>query len=226
MEDDFSQVVGINLEMWLALIIFIIISGPLGWAVLIFLILATVMQLVINTKLTMVIRHVCRHGKETELASNIFWFKRPSLLLPFIKFNLFLCSYLYSAPLFFAWQFGQHSCPFTNKGFWWAWVVPWWTSLIFGAALFLNLSLRTLPMYSLAVQMGSDFKHHMLPKGIKLRLLKMAEHIRDKNKQQKAERAGQKEARMPTDGSSKAEGDANGSSDAEKVAGKGVTTLA
>lgn len=105
------------------------------------------------------------------------------------------------------------------QGFWWGWVAPWWTSLIFGGALFLNLSLRTLPMYSLAVQMGSDFKvraagqgdagwqsmctswicfhirepspqHHMLPKGIKLRLLRMAQHVKAKHKAAQLEAAG------------------------------------
>eukprot|EP00887_Chlorella_sp_A99_P006529 scaffold3.g6529.t1 len=189
MEDDFSQVVGISVEMWLVMIVFLIISGPLGWAAIIFLCLAAAVLLTVNTKLTQIIRHVCRHGRAAKLASNVFWFHRPPLLLPVIKMLLFLCSFVFSTAVFAAWQFGPHSCFFTSEGFWWAWVLPWWMSLLFSGAIFLVLSLRTLPLYSLAVQMGSDFKRHMLPKGIKLRLLKMAVHVRQKHREQAAAEA-------------------------------------
>ena len=38
-------------------------------------------------------------------------------------------------------------------------VVPWWAMLLFTGLIFADASVRTLPLYSLAVQMGSDFKH-------------------------------------------------------------------
>ena len=58
-------------------------------------------------------------------------------------------------------SFGPESCPFTAAGnkFWFAWVLPWWTVLIFTAVVYLDAATRTLPCYSLAVQMGSEFKH-------------------------------------------------------------------
>ena len=63
-----------------------------------------VSQTVVNTKLTQIIRHVCRHGRASRLASNVFWLKRPSLLLPLLKFNLFLCSFMFSSAMFMWWQ--------------------------------------------------------------------------------------------------------------------------
>lgn len=58
-------------------------------------------------------------------------------------------------------SFGPDSCPFTATGnkFWFAWVLPWWTVLIFTAVVYLDAATRTLPCYSLAVQMGCEFKH-------------------------------------------------------------------
>jgi len=58
-------------------------------------------------------------------------------------------------------SFGAYSCPFTARDykFYFALVLPWWTLLIFGGIILLDASMRTLPLYSLAVQMGSDFKH-------------------------------------------------------------------
>lgn len=47
-------------------------------------------------------------------------------------------------------------------------VVPWWAMLLFAALVYLDASLRTLPTYSLAVQMGSDFKHRERPSCLQL----------------------------------------------------------
>lgn len=47
----------------------------------------------------------------------MFWLDRPPLLLIPIKLVLFLCSFFYACFIFFAWQFGSHSCPF-RYGVW------------------------------------------------------------------------------------------------------------
>lgn len=66
--------------------------------------------------------------------------------------------------------FGAKSCPFTaqHNAFWMAWLPPWWLVLIIAGLIFVDAAMVTLPCYSLAVQMGSDFKHHMLPSGVKV----------------------------------------------------------
>ncbi|KAL4420149.1 hypothetical protein ABPG77_010365 [Micractinium sp. CCAP 211/92] len=187
MEDDFAHIVGVSQEMWFTMIIFVLISGPLGWATTIFLALAAAVLLVINVKLCVIIRHVCRGARVRQLSSNIFWFQRPSLLLHPIKYILFLCSFIMSSAVFFAWSFGASSCPFTagspdSNPFYFAQVVPWWAMLLFAGVVYLDASLRTLPTYSLAVQMGSDFKHHMLPQGLREKLLLAAQRIKKKHK--------------------------------------------
>lgn len=131
------------------------------------------------------IRHVCRGAKVNQLSSQVFWFNKPALLLHPIKYLLFLCSFMFASAIFFVWSFGAHSCPFSTS-FWFAWLPPWWVSLILSGLIFFDAAVRTLPCYSLAVQMGSDFKHHMLPTGIKNRLLKIAERIKQKHKEQQA----------------------------------------
>lgn len=69
--------------------------------------------------------------------------------------------------IFFVWSFGSESCPFTAAGnaFWLAWLPPWWLVLIISGLIFVDAAMIALPCYSLAVQMGSDFKQHMLPSG-------------------------------------------------------------
>lgn len=43
-----------------------------------------------------------------------------------------------------------------------------------------------LPLYSLTVQMGSDFKHTMLPKGVREKLLRIAQDVKRKRRAQVA----------------------------------------
>lgn len=101
------------------------------------------------------------------------------------------------------WSFGAGSCPFTSRGnaFWFAWsAAPWYVCLIVSGVIYLDASMRTLPVYSLAVQLGSDFKHHMLPKGVREKLLRIAQHIREKHQAQAAAAA----AAATADGSRRA----------------------
>ena len=49
------------------------------------------------------------------------------LLVPVLKFLLFFVSFVFSNALFFATQFGPHSCFFSTYGFQ-GYPVPWWVS--------------------------------------------------------------------------------------------------
>jgi len=44
-----------------------------------------------------VCRHVCRGCKVNQLSSNIFWFKKPGLLLHPIKYLVFLTSFIFAS---------------------------------------------------------------------------------------------------------------------------------
>jgi len=89
-----------------------------------------------------------------------------------MKFCLFFTSSIYSSFIYFAWVFGSQSCAFTDPFYGKSWVLPWWTIIIFNSVIFLHLACVTFPAYSLAVQMGSDLKGHMLPSRFVKKLLK------------------------------------------------------
>ena len=53
---------------------------------------------------------------------------RPGLLLPVIKYLVFFNTFVFANSIFFATQFGRHSCFFSRTGFQ-GWVpIPWWVS--------------------------------------------------------------------------------------------------
>jgi len=173
LEDDLSHVVGLSIEFWLVIIIFILVAGPYGYPVMPFTVLCAAVLIPTNTKLAMVIRSVVRQGGASRLSSGVFWLNKPRLLLVPIKLCLFICAYIYASFIFFAWQFSSGSCPF-YKDFYPDWALPWWTIIIFNTIIFLHMAAVTLPAYSLAVQMGSDIKSQMLPQKMAKKLMAMA----------------------------------------------------
>ncbi len=53
---------------------------------------------------------------------------RPGLLLPVIKYLVFFNTFVFANSIFFATQFGRHSCFFSRTGFQ-GWVpISWWVS--------------------------------------------------------------------------------------------------
>ncbi len=104
--------------------------------------------------------------------------RRPELMLQPMKFCLFFTSYIYTSFIFFAWQFGSQSCAFTDPFYGNSWVLPWWTIIIFNTVIFLHLACVTFPAYSLAVQMGSNLKGHMMPSRFVKKLLKAVDDAR------------------------------------------------
>jgi hypothetical protein len=118
-------------------------------------------------------------GGAARLSSRTFPFNRPTLLLVPIKLSLFLCAFIYANFLYLLWQFGPKSCCFTDE-FYPGWVLPWWTILIVNTLIFLHMGAVTLPAYSLAVQMGSDWKAHMLPQRLTKKLLGIAAEVKAK----------------------------------------------
>lgn len=97
---------------------------------------------------------------------------------------MFLCAFIYASFVFFAWQFGNGSCPFKD-GFYTGWVLPWYTILIANTLIFFHMAIVTLPTYSLCVLMGSDVKAHMLPKKFAKKLLAVASVAKEKVKAEK-----------------------------------------
>lgn len=56
---------------------------------------------------------------------------RPGLLLPVIKYLVFFNTFVFANSIFFATQFGRHSCFFSRTGFQ-GWVpISWWVRLLY-----------------------------------------------------------------------------------------------
>ncbi|KAI8105738.1 hypothetical protein M9434_000320 [Picochlorum sp. BPE23] len=185
-EEDFSHLVGITPIFWIGIILFWLVSGAMGYAVMPAMIINAVVMIILNAKLVSIVQNVTdRGGAAVMLETNVFWFNRPALLLQPMKLSLFICSYLFASFLFFVWQFSATSCPFSDA-FYPQWALPWWTIILFNLVIFIHLAAVTFPAYSLAVQMGSDLKGHMLPKRLAKKLLLAVEEAKRKVRQEKA----------------------------------------
>jgi len=62
-ERDGSEVVGLGLPMWLFVIVFVLVSGVIGWAAWLFLIFAGLLLLFINLVLLTTLRHMTKGGR-------------------------------------------------------------------------------------------------------------------------------------------------------------------
>lgn len=186
MEEDLSMIVGLTPIFWIVTIIFWLISGPIGYAVMPAMIINAIVVITLNSKLVHIVKKVTdTNSIAMMLSAKIFWFNRPQLLLLPMKFSLFMCSFIYGSFLFFVWQFAPNSCPFTDS-FYPQWVIPWWTIILFNTVIFVHLAAVTFPAYSMAVQMGSDLKSHMLPKRLARKLLAAVQDAKNHLKEQKA----------------------------------------
>lgn len=182
MEDDLSHLVGITPIFWIVTILFWLVSGVIGYAVLPAMIINALVLIILNAKLVSIVKNITDKlgtGSAVILDKDIFWFNKPELLLQPMKFCLFVCSFIFNSFLFFVWQFSAGSCPFSDS-FYPRWVIPWWTIIIFNAVIFIHLATVTFPAYSMAVQMGSDLKGHMLPSRFVKKLLKAVEEAKRK----------------------------------------------
>ncbi|DBA84760.1 hypothetical protein WJX77_002067 [Trebouxia sp. C0004] len=164
MDDDCAKVVGLGPSGWLIVVAFVLLAGVIGWASAWFVLLAVILELIMNTKLIYIARHTSRGGTVHRLKPTIFWFgaKGPWVMLTTIRTLLFFCSFIYSSCIFFAVNFGRKSCFFTTPGLNTASLpIPWWVVLIINSLVYFALSFITVPLYSIGVQMGSDFKPHI-----------------------------------------------------------------
>ena len=160
-DDDAASIVGLGLPMWLLIIGFMLLSDRLGWCVWILTIVAGVVLFAISTKLVSIVRYAARAGGPHPLSASAFWLRRPWLLLPPIKLLLFFTSLVWSNAVFFAATFGRHSCFFSRTGFQSA-PISWWGVVLVSIIYFLVLAFNTMPLYSIAVQLGADHKPHIL----------------------------------------------------------------
>ncbi|KAK9807309.1 hypothetical protein WJX73_000139 [Symbiochloris irregularis] len=164
LEEDLSHLVGLSLPIWFIIVVSILLSWVLGWSVWVFTIISGVLLLIINTKLTWNGRFVTRGGGINTLTADIFWLGRPWLMLFVVKALMFAVSFVFASQVFFAIRYGSRSCFFAGNGFEnLPDGIPWWSFIIINIIYLISLGLYTVPLYSLLVHMGGDFKASLIP---------------------------------------------------------------
>ncbi|KAJ0774256.1 hypothetical protein HanOQP8_Chr03g0109461 [Helianthus annuus] len=90
----------------------------------------------------------------------LFWFKKPELMLSLIHFILFQNAFELASFFWLWWQFGYNSCFLKQH-------MMVHIRLVLGFAAQFLCSYSTLPLYALATQMGTNYKAALIPRRIR-----------------------------------------------------------
>ncbi|OIW11529.1 hypothetical protein TanjilG_26895 [Lupinus angustifolius] len=161
MEEEFQRIVGVSGHLWGFVVAFMLFnikgSNLYFWIAVIpislVLLVGTKLQHVIAT-LALENAGITSFFSEAKLKprDELFWFKKPELLLFLIHFILFQNAFELASFFWFWWQFGYNSCFISNH-------------LLVYIRLILGYS--TLPLYALVTQMGTNFKAAIIPQRIR-----------------------------------------------------------
>ncbi|XP_071721342.1 MLO-like protein 2 isoform X1 [Rutidosis leptorrhynchoides] len=161
LDEDFTTVVGISPPIWLFTIAFLLSNTHGSYSYLWLPFIPLVVILLIGTKLQVIITKMGLNIQErgevvqgvpvVKLGDDLFWFKRPRLILYLINFVLFQNAFQLA---FFAWtwyEFGLKSCFHEHTED----IV---IRITMGVLIQILCSYVTLPLYALVTQMGSTMK--------------------------------------------------------------------
>ncbi|KAL8516065.1 hypothetical protein ACS0TY_014661 [Phlomoides rotata] len=167
LEDDFKVVVGISPIMWILVVIFLLVDVH-GWNVYLWVsFVPLVIVLFVGTKLEVIVarmaievanQSVIRGAPLVQPDNNLFWFKRPQLILTLLHFTLFMNAFEFSFFIWVTWQFGINSCYHDHVEI----IV---TRVVLAVMVQVLCSYITLPLYALVTQMGSEYKNAILEEG-------------------------------------------------------------
>ncbi|XP_057451359.1 MLO-like protein 11 isoform X1 [Lotus japonicus] len=169
MEEEFPRIVGVSGPLWGFVVGFMLFnikgSNLYFWIAII----PVSLVLLVGTKLQQVIATLALENagingffSEVKLRprDELFWFKKPELLLSLIHFILFQNAFELASFFWYWWQFGYNSCFI-------------WNHLLVYLRLFLGFagqflcSYSTLPLYALVTQMGTNYKAALIPQRIR-----------------------------------------------------------
>lgn len=162
LEEDFKVVVGISPYIWFLAVLFLLFNAHGQYTYLWLPFIPLVVILVVGTKLQVIIAKMGLRIQErgevvikgvpvVEPGDDLFWFKRPHLVLHLIHFVLFQNAFQLA---FFAWtwyEFGMKSCFHEH-------VEDLIIRITMGVVIQILCSYVTLPLYALVTQMGSTMK--------------------------------------------------------------------
>ncbi|KMS97982.1 hypothetical protein BVRB_4g096990 [Beta vulgaris subsp. vulgaris] len=169
MEEEFQRIVGVSGPLWGFVVAFMLFnikgSNLYFWIA----ILPIALVLLVGTKLQHVIATLTLEsaglsgfftGTKLKPRDDLFWFKKPQLLLSLIHFVLFQNSFELASFFWFWWQFGYDSCFIKNH-------LLVYLRLILGFSGQFLCSYSTLPLYALVTQMGTNYKAALIPHRIR-----------------------------------------------------------
>ncbi|XP_071715616.1 MLO-like protein 14 [Rutidosis leptorrhynchoides] len=169
MEEEFQRIVGVSGPLWGFVVAFMLFNVKGSNLYFWIAIIPITLVLLVGTKLQHVIATLALEsagitGYHTEARlkprDELFWFKKPELLLKLIHFILFQNAFELASFFWFWWQFGYNSCFIKNHT-----VV--YIRLILGFLGQFLCSYSTLPLYALVTQMGTNYKAALIPQRIR-----------------------------------------------------------
>ncbi|KAK9938162.1 hypothetical protein M0R45_014917 [Rubus argutus] len=169
MEEEFQRIVGVSGPLWGFVVAFMLFniqgSNLYFWIAII----PITLVLLVGMKLQHVIATLALEnavitgsypGAKLRPRDDLFWFKKPELLLSLIHFCLFQNAFELASFFWFWWQFGYSSCFIRNH-------LLVYLRLIIGFAGQFLCSYSTLPLYALVTQMGTNYKAALIPQRIR-----------------------------------------------------------
>ncbi|XP_075506342.1 MLO-like protein 6 [Primulina tabacum] len=161
LEEDFKVVVGISPPIWFFAVLFLLFNTH-GWysyfwlpfiPLIIILLVGTKLQVII-TKMGLRIQErgeVVKGVPVVQPGDDLFWFKRPRLILFLINFVLFQNAFQLAFFVWTTYEFGLRSCFHEH-------VEDIIIRISMGVLIQILCSYVTLPLYALVTQMGSSMR--------------------------------------------------------------------
>ncbi|CAK9183028.1 unnamed protein product [Ilex paraguariensis] len=169
MEEEFQRIVGVSGPLWGFVVAFMLFNVKGSNLYFWIAIIPVTLVLTVGAKLqhviaTLALESACITGffpgSKLKPRDELFWFKKPELLLYLIHFILFQNSFELASFFWFWWQFGYNSCFINNH-------MLMYFRLILGFAGQFLCSYSTLPLYALVTQMGTNYKAALIPQRIR-----------------------------------------------------------
>ncbi|XP_057763343.1 MLO-like protein 4 [Arachis stenosperma] len=182
MDDEFRDIVGVSVLLWIYAIccIFLNFHGSNFYFWLSFV--PAILILIIGTKLHRVVVKLateivdrCPYVKphQFNLRDELFWFGKPRFLLRLIHLISFLNAFEMASFLWSLWEIKEPSCFMKNKTF-----IA--IRLSFGVVSQVWCSFITFPLYVIITQMGSRFKKSVVSENVRESLSKWQRRVKHK----------------------------------------------
>ncbi|XP_062102705.1 MLO-like protein 4 [Humulus lupulus] len=173
MEEEFRDIVGISIPLWIYTICCIFLdfhgSNIYFWlsffpAILILLIGTKLHRVVVKLAVEIMDRCPYMENHQFKLRDELFWFKRPKLLLHLIQLISFQNAFEMATFIWSLWEIKEPSCFMNNRKF-----IA--IRLSFGVISQFWCSFITFPLYVIITQMGSRFKKTVISDNVRKSLL-------------------------------------------------------